>query len=292
MQQHVQHRSRADRVAGTVAEIQLRRLQARTRTEEGGAAKERVRTQPGLPWRLRAKGAKRARPAEVAVRADAAAVQPPAASDLLQMQPGKWPPLASVWSAVQNAGPPAEGLHHLVVPGPWPAPGSGKAVNGRLAGKWVCTGCGRRAGDSSRAVALARTPCGAAVWEARAAFHTSCWSSTVSSFAGVAGCKPRPSMRAKPAVRGARSPVSIAGSSLGWKARPGCGRSWGKSAATAGGARHPSELQVQRKLELPSRGLLKCYPCLQCMWRRSPLLRGRGRQEEQSQQTHGLSVER
>ena len=171
MQQHVQHRSRADRVAGTVAEIQLRRLQARTRTEEGGAAKERVRTQPGLPWRLRAKGAKRARPAEVAVRADAAAVQPLAASDLLQMQPGKWPPLASVWSAVQNAGPPAEGLHHLVVPGPWPAPGSGKAVNGRLAGKWVCTGCGRRAGDSSRAVALARTPCGAAVWEARAASH-------------------------------------------------------------------------------------------------------------------------
>ena len=66
MQRHLQHRSRADRVAGTVAEIQLRRLQARTRTEEGGAAKERVRTQPGLPWRLRAKGAKRAKPAEIA----------------------------------------------------------------------------------------------------------------------------------------------------------------------------------------------------------------------------------
>jgi hypothetical protein len=171
MQRHLQHRSRADRVAGTVAEIQLRRLQARTRTEEGGAAKERVRTQPGLPWRLRAKGAKRAKPAEVAAQADAAAVQHLAASDLLQMQPGKWPPLASVWSAAQDAGPPVEGLHQLVVPGPWPTPGSCKAVNGRLAGKWVCIGCGRRAGDSSRAVALARTPCGAVAWEARAAFH-------------------------------------------------------------------------------------------------------------------------
>ena len=62
MEQHQRHSCCTERVANTVAAIQLRRLQARTRTEDGGAAKERLRVQPGLPWRLRAKGAKRARP--------------------------------------------------------------------------------------------------------------------------------------------------------------------------------------------------------------------------------------
>ena len=87
------------------------------------------------------------------------------------MKPGRWPSPTAVRSAVQDAGPPVAGLHHLVVQGPWPAPGSCKAVNGRMAGQWSCSGCGRRAGDSSRAGALARTPCGAAVWAAQAAVH-------------------------------------------------------------------------------------------------------------------------
>ena len=171
MQQHLHHSSRAERAAGTVAAIQLRRLQARTRTEEGGAAKERRRVQPGLPWRLRARGAKRARPMAAEGQAPVAAVQPLVAGDLLQMKPGRWPSPTAVRSAVQDAGPPVAGLHHLVVQGPWPVPGSCKAVNGRMAGQWSCTGCGRRAGDSSRAGALARTPCGAAVWAAQAAVH-------------------------------------------------------------------------------------------------------------------------
>jgi ribonuclease HI len=62
LEQHLQHRAAAERVATTVAAIQLRRLQARTRTEDGGAVKERRRQPPGLPWRIRAQGKKRSRP--------------------------------------------------------------------------------------------------------------------------------------------------------------------------------------------------------------------------------------
>ena len=46
--QHVQHRAAAERVASTVAAIQLRRLQARTRTDDGGALKERSCRQASL----------------------------------------------------------------------------------------------------------------------------------------------------------------------------------------------------------------------------------------------------
>ena len=118
MQQHLQHSSRAERAAGTVAAIQLRRFQARTRTEEGGAAEERRRVQPGVPWRLRARGAKRARPMAAEGQAPVAALQPLAAGDLLQMKPGSWPSPTAVRSAVQDAGLPVAGLHHLVLQGP------------------------------------------------------------------------------------------------------------------------------------------------------------------------------
>ena len=47
--QHVLHGQSAERVASTVAAIQLRRLQARIRTDDGGAVKERRRVLPGLP---------------------------------------------------------------------------------------------------------------------------------------------------------------------------------------------------------------------------------------------------
>ena len=55
-------RETAEQAAGTIAAIQLSRLQARTRTPEGGAVKERRRKAPALPRRLRPQGQKRKRP--------------------------------------------------------------------------------------------------------------------------------------------------------------------------------------------------------------------------------------
>ena len=160
--QHVQHRAAAERVASTVAAIQLRRLQARTRTDDGGALKERRRAPPGLPWQVRAQGKKRSRPHTAGATGVGPAAAPVRAGDLLQMQPGAWPAAAAICEAVQDDVAPAAGLHNLVAQGPWPPQGSCVAVNGRLAGLWSCTVCGKRAADSSRAVELARKPCHAA----------------------------------------------------------------------------------------------------------------------------------
>ena len=88
LEQHVQHRAAAERVASTVAAIQLRRLQARTRTDDGGALKERRRVPPGLPWRVRAQGKKRSRPHTAGATGVGPAAGPVRAGDLLQMQPG------------------------------------------------------------------------------------------------------------------------------------------------------------------------------------------------------------
>ena len=87
------------------------------------------------------------------------------------MKPGAWPAAAVIRGAVQDDVAPAAGLHNLVVQGPWPPQGSCGAVNGRLAGLWSRTVCGKRAADSSRAVALARKPCQAAGWLAEPAVH-------------------------------------------------------------------------------------------------------------------------
>jgi hypothetical protein len=171
LKQHVQHSQLAERVASTVAAIQLRRLQARPRTDDGGAVKERRRELPGLPWRIRAKGTKRSRPHTAGITGAGPAVGPFRAGDFLQMQPGAWPAAAVVLAAVQDDVAPADGLHNLVAQGPWPPQGSCRAVNGRLAGLWSCTVCGKRAADSSRAVELARKLCRAAGWLAEAAMH-------------------------------------------------------------------------------------------------------------------------
>ena len=48
LQQYRVHAQQAERVANTVAAIQLRRLRARPRTAEGAAIKERLRQAPGL----------------------------------------------------------------------------------------------------------------------------------------------------------------------------------------------------------------------------------------------------
>ena len=62
-------------------------------------------------------------------------------------------------------------MHDLRPPGPWPAEGSLTAINGRLPGLWNCGVCGKGAADSSRAIALARKPCGAAAWQSEPACH-------------------------------------------------------------------------------------------------------------------------
>ena len=137
---------------------------------------------PGLPWRLRAKGTKRGRPPTGELAVGGPVLRPICAGDLLQMKPGAWPAAAAVWAAVQEDAAPADGLHNLVVQGPWPPQGSCRAVNGRLAGPWSCTACGKRAADSSRAVELARKPCRAAGWQAEAATHD------LQEFEGVLRC--------------------------------------------------------------------------------------------------------
>jgi hypothetical protein len=171
MQQHRRHCDPAERIAGTVAAIQLRRLQARSRTEAGGAVKERVRVLPGLPRRLRAQGVKRARQQPEVGHNAGQAAGPLVAGHFLQMKPAERPGPALIREVVQCGEPPVAGVHRLVVQGPWPIPGSGVAVNGRLAGLWSCTTCGKRAADSSRAVQLARSPCQAAGWRAEPAAH-------------------------------------------------------------------------------------------------------------------------
>ena len=96
---HAQNLETAERVARTVAAIQLKRLQGRRQLACGAAVKERVRRLPGLPWRLRAKGVKRRKPG-----AGAAAEQQEgfSAGDLLQVKPGNWPALEAVLDLVQN----------------------------------------------------------------------------------------------------------------------------------------------------------------------------------------------
>ena len=138
-----------ERVAATVAAIQLRRLQARPRTAEGAAVKERQRLALGLPLRLRARGSKR-RQQQPAAAAEAALEGQPAcrAADMLQRKPGAWPVGEMVRAAVLEDAAVADGVHELRPLGPWPPEGTGIAVNGRHAGLWVCSSCGKRAPDT------------------------------------------------------------------------------------------------------------------------------------------------
>ena len=64
-----------------------------------------------------------------------------------------------------------EGFHDLWPLGPWPLPGTCVAKDGRLKWPWICRTCGARAGDTSRAVVLARTRCGPLSWEAAPSRH-------------------------------------------------------------------------------------------------------------------------
>jgi ribonuclease HI len=177
------HKEVAEQVAGTVAAIQLFRLQARPRTTEGGAIKERRRRAPALPRRLRPKGLKRKRPSTEAAgerraegsRGDAAgasATALPPCERLGQAKVQELPSREAAMEVVFRSPAPAEGLHDLRPVGPWPLPGTVPARNGRVPGTWACSRCGRSAGDSSRAKQLARSPCGGAEWQFAAAKHS------------------------------------------------------------------------------------------------------------------------
>jgi hypothetical protein len=176
------HTEQAERVASTVAAIQLARLRARTRTADGGAVKERSRQTAALPRRLRPKGLKRKRPAAAtaaqqpaaaggaaAAAAGAAVVLP--CERLFQAKAQDLPSREGAMEAVFLSEAPEEGIHDLRPLGPWPLPGTVPPKNGRVPGPWGCSRCGRTAGDTSRAKELARKPCGGAAWVATPATH-------------------------------------------------------------------------------------------------------------------------
>ena len=163
---YVANRAVAEKVAATVAAIQLKRLKARCRTAGGAAVKERTRQLPGLPWRLR--GAKRRRPQAAN---PAAAVGAVAAADLVQVKPGGWPAAEVVRAAVLEDGSTVPGVHDLRPVGPWPPAGTCQARSGRLPGMWACSRCPKQASDSSRAGELAKKPCEQAEWQNTAAIH-------------------------------------------------------------------------------------------------------------------------
>ena len=177
---HAQNLETAERVARTVAAIQLKRLQGRRQLACGAAVKERVRRLPGLPWRLRAKGVKRRKPG-----AGAAAEQQEgfSAGDLLQVKPGNWPALEAVLDLVQNDPCTVPEVHDLRPVGPWPLAGTCESRNGRLGGLWVCNRCPKQASDSSRVVAAVMTRCGPTPWLGTSGPHE------VQEDAGAWSCK-------------------------------------------------------------------------------------------------------
>ena len=176
------HKEAAEQVAGTVAAIQLFRLQARPRTAEGGAIKERRRATPAMPRRVRPQGLKRKRPSAAPVGEQAgggpgdaigaSAVELPPCERFGQAKVHELPNREVAMQVVFSSPAPAEGLHDLRPVGPWPLPGTVPARNGRLPWLWACSSCGRSAGDSSRAKELARKPCGGAAWQLAEANHS------------------------------------------------------------------------------------------------------------------------
>jgi hypothetical protein len=140
-------------------------------TEEGGTQRTAAVGTGLLPWRLRARGRKGSRQQPVAVADVAVAGQPAfGAGDLLQLKPGAWPSAELVMLTVLGDDMPAMGIDDLKPPAPWPAAGSRKAINGRLADLWSRGSCGGHA-DTSRASELAKKLCGGAAWQGAQAVH-------------------------------------------------------------------------------------------------------------------------
>ena len=216
MASHVANRAVAERVAATVAAIQLKRLKARCRTAGGAAVKERTRQRPGLPWRLR--GATRRRPQAAN---PAAAVGAVAAADLVQVKPGGWPAAEVVRAAVLEDGSTVPGVHDLRPVGPWPPAGTGQARNGRLPGMWACSRCPKQASDSSRAGELAKKPCEQAEWQSTAVTHVSAvWRRPEPGAANGASSRFARSMRPVQPVLLAQSRSCAGEGSRGRRVRP------------------------------------------------------------------------
>lgn len=158
-----QARERAEGVARVVAGVQLARLQQRLRTEEGHAVKARKRRPPGGLRRLQPGGAKKVclRRADLPDGGLRDLLMPANRARVSASQAGRLLELAEA----------KEGFHDLWPLGPWPVPGSRTATNGRLVWPWGCRRCNASASDSSRAVALARVPCGAPAWTANFGLH-------------------------------------------------------------------------------------------------------------------------
>ena len=90
---------------------------------------------------------------------------------MLQVKPQDLPTCEAAMAAVLQDADTAEGIHDLRPMGPWPAEGSAPPRNGRVPGGWGCGRCGKVAADTSRAVELAKKPCGGSQWVAVAALH-------------------------------------------------------------------------------------------------------------------------
>ena len=144
--------------------------------------KERRRKAAALPRRLRSRGLKRkqpgaepkgGRPAEGgrggADGEGEAAL--PSCERLGQAKVQELPCRRTAMDAVFRSQAPAVGMHDLMPAGPWPMPGTVPARSGRFPWFGVCARRGRSAGDSSRAKALARQPCGDQAWQLTEAKH-------------------------------------------------------------------------------------------------------------------------
>ena len=147
--------------AGKVAlehcmKIQLRRLKHRSRTIEGTAAKTRKRQAPALPRRAAGKKeAKRPRKAQLNEE-----VRPIQTDEFLQYKSKHSLDEGTIRRAAEDKRESPGRVHCFVIAGPWCAPGTMKAVNGRLHGQWTCTKCGVRASHSARVSELLRRSCG------------------------------------------------------------------------------------------------------------------------------------
>ena len=156
-------RQRATEVACVIANVQMQRLRQRVRTDGGCAVKARKRKAPGGLRRARTKGAKRA-----CVRRDP---RPDKQLRDLLMPAVRASMSAAEASELLFAATATASFHDLWPCGPWSSAGECVAREGRLKWQWVCRTCDAKAGDSSRAVKLARTCCGPREWAVAPSKH-------------------------------------------------------------------------------------------------------------------------
>ncbi len=151
VERFVQRRERAQEVAWVVAAVQLQRLRRRLRTGEERAVKARKRRAPALPRRLKGAPAKR-----VCIRRE----ERPDGTLRDLLMPGARANVTAQQARTLLEQDVAEPEFHDLWPlGPWPGAGDYEAKHGRLQWPWMCRRCGKGAGDSSRVMMLAKSPC-------------------------------------------------------------------------------------------------------------------------------------